>query len=94
MVESIRARTLLRVATTEHKDAPCLGRVDVLVVGWHPRQQVTIPLRRIPPELRGQLGPGTYLLAQVNLAAERARELHFSDFEAAPPPVPENELFS
>lgn len=89
-----RWRTLVHVITVQDLDDPRRARANLILPGWHARQHITLPLEKIPQELREQLGPDTYLLARVNLAAKGARKLHFSDFEAAPPPVPENEVYS
>lgn len=89
-----RWRTLVHVVTVQDLEDPRRARANLILPGWHTRQHVVLPLRKVPEGVRATLGNDTFFLAEVDLAAERARELRFSKFEVAPPPVPENELFS
>lgn len=72
-------RTLIRVEEVTK------NTVMVIVLGWNPHQQVVIPKDIIPFELWDRLEqPKAYLIARVNIGANEANQLRFSDFELAP----------
>lgn len=55
--------------------------VKVVVTQWNPTEQVGFPLSMVPLPMRGSVEIGTFLLATVNTAAERADDLFFENFE-------------
>lgn len=59
----------------------------VSIPGWQTRQIVEIQTKDIPSELLDGLGPGDYLIANVNIGAESRGDLRFNNFEAAPEPA-------
>lgn len=60
--------------------------IDVSVDYWNHYQRIRMPFALIPPELREQIEPGSWLFAMVNVGAEYAHELYFRDFSLAPEP--------
>jgi hypothetical protein len=60
--------------------------IDVSVGCWDRHQRVRMPMALIPPPLRAQIEPGSWLFAMVNVEADYAYELYFRDFAVAPEP--------
>lgn len=73
----------------ESVDAQNLGQVDVIVPGWDERSTVELPLNMIEEDgLREDVRKRQidWLIAKVNIDAEDANDLFFTDFERAPDP--------
>jgi CheY-like chemotaxis protein len=83
-------RTLIQV--DEVADESGERVVDAHIPSWNPHQAVRFPAALIPPPLQAHLAPGAFFFARVNIGAERAADLYFSDFESAPDPEPEDVL--
>jgi hypothetical protein len=83
-------RTLIKVARLDPESGP--GMVDALVLSWNPHLPVRFPVKIMPDHLRLALAVGQYLIARVNTGAESTADLFFTDFEAAPEPLPEDSL--
>lgn len=66
--------------------------VEARVLPWNPLEVVRFPAALVPSELQERLIEGGYLFAQVNIGADRAEDLYFRDFEAAPEPATEDDL--
>jgi CheY-like chemotaxis protein len=66
--------------------------VDARVPSWRPNTVVRFPLDLVPCALRDGVVQGAFLLAMVNIGAEKGEDLFFQDFEAAPDPAPEESL--
>jgi hypothetical protein len=63
--------------------------IDVIIPSWDLQCPVRFPISLIPANLRCYLAVGNYLIANVNTGADNQEELFFTDFEAAPEPLPE-----
>ncbi|MCQ3804860.1 MAG: ATP-binding protein [bacterium] len=73
----------------ESVDAQRLGRVNVIVPGWDECKPVELPLNMIGDGgLREDVRKRQvdWLVAKVNIDAEEAHDLFFTDFERAPDP--------
>ena len=73
----------------ESVDAQRLGRVNVIVPGWDECKPVELPLNMIGDGgLREDVRKRQvdWLVAKVNIDAEEANDLFFTDFERAPDP--------
>lgn len=66
--------------------------LDVMVTNWNPHQAVRLPISLVPPNLRKDLSGGMWLLATVNVGAERPEDLYFEDIRLAPEPDPHDGL--
>lgn len=73
---NIASRTLIRVVDLDEKEA------HLILPGFDVRQKVKIPLKDFPKKIRSILVPGKRLHAQVNLGAEEAEDLRFTDWES------------
>jgi hypothetical protein len=78
-----RWRTFIRVLGVEGEGDQKKVRAEV--VNWR-RRAISFPLGEFPPELHDLLTPERYLIAEVNLAARRGRQLKPRNFEVAPEP--------
>jgi hypothetical protein len=65
--------------------------VDAIVPSWSRQTAVRFPFAIVPPRLHRRLEKEGYLIAQVNLGANRPEDLFFDKFEI--PPTPKNALF-
>lgn len=83
-------RTMIQIDGTAEDTGERL--VEARVLSWNPREVVRFPEALVPPDLRGLLVPDAYMFAMVNIGAERADDLFFYDFEAAPEPEGEESL--
>ncbi|MHA2279593.1 MAG: hypothetical protein ACXAC5_01695 [Promethearchaeota archaeon] len=70
-----RSRTLVRV--TQINDSMC----KVIVPGWHVRQEIPLTQEQVPPEIWDLLTPDKRLHAHVNIGADSAEDLTFSNWE-------------
>jgi len=66
--------------------------VDAVVINWNPHQAVRFPLSLVPEPLHAALQPDTWLLAKVNVGADRSEDLYFKDIRLAPDPDPDDGL--
>lgn len=62
--------------------------IDVMVSNWDPHQAVRLPISLVPSNLRQSISSGVWLLATVNVGAERPEDLYFEDMRLAPEPEP------
>ncbi|SRR6266545_2038898 len=83
-------RTLIQVDGTSDESGEKV--VEARVPSWNPHKVIRFPMTLVPPELRDRIVEDAYLFAMVNIGAERAEDLYFSDFEVAPNPAPEESL--
>ena len=60
--------------------------LDVVVPQWNPNRAVRFPLELIEEDVRGQIQPGTRLIATVNTGADEPADLYFEGFQIAPAP--------
>lgn len=60
---------------------------DIIIPGWEPNKKVRIPLNQFPAELLGSVKADAFLYAEVNLAAEKAKQLNIRNFELVPPSI-------
>jgi hypothetical protein len=65
---------------------------EARIPSWNPHRVVRFPLALVPPALRDRVVSDAFLFAMVNIGAEKAEDLYFHDFEAAPDPTPEESL--
>ena len=70
-------RTLVRIADIEEQRR----YFYVVVPGWNVQQKIRVYFDDLPTGLRDHIQPSARLHAQVNLGAEGAEELYFSDWE-------------
>lgn len=83
-------RTLIQIdGTAEESGEPV---VEARILSWNPHKVVRFPSALVSPTLRDKITPGAFLFAMVNIGAEKAEDLYFHDFEAAPDPTPEESL--
>lgn len=77
-------RTIVRVLDidTNYRD----NVVDVVISGWRPDIPVPLPLALIREWIDFEPHIGDLLIAKVNVGAEKAEDLYFTDFEIAPNP--------
>lgn len=61
--------------------------VKVMMSQWRPPAEVGFPINMLPEEFRAHATPGSMLIAQVNIEAERAEDLFFDNFELPNPDV-------
>lgn len=61
--------------------------VKVLMSQWNAHEEVGFPLILIPSNIQSKLEPGSLLIAQVNIEANRSEELYFDKFEIPDPDV-------
>lgn len=87
-----RWRALLRVLMVYNRRYSGEEMVRVIIAGWDPYKTFTFPTRHLPPEIRGNIREISHLVAEVNLAADYARQLKPTKFEIAPLPVSEDDL--
>lgn len=80
------ARTLVRLCAIEN------DTVSATIMAWKPGQVVTIPLERFPLPMQSDLRPGSYVIASVNIGAEKAEDLVFSDIAPSPGPLDESRI--
>ena len=66
--------------------------IDVSVDRWDMDQRVRIPMTLVPPSLRTQIEPGSWLFAMVNVDAQYSSDLYFRNFAMAPEPQFEENL--
>ena len=66
--------------------------IDDMVANWDPHQAVRLPVSLLPPYLQEDLYSGMWLLATVNVGAERPEDLYFEDIRPAPDPDPNDGL--
>ena len=89
--ERRKHRVLVRVADIRTKgDQPV---VDAIVPSWSTSTAVRFPLSIVPFDLRQNLKTGDRIIANVNVGADRAEDLFFSDIEtpiAASDAFPDN----
>ena len=77
-------RTLVNIASVSN------GLIDAFVPSWNPYHAVSFPVSLIPDELflkvksRFEQKTDNWLIACVNTGAEKAGDLYFTKFEAAP----------
>ena len=64
--------------------------VDVIIPAWDHREAVRFPADLIPNSLK--IKKGLWLIADVNIGAEKEDDLYFENFRLAPEPVLEDEL--
>lgn len=83
-------RVLLRVRAIEGKEGAKV--VEVVVPSWDPEQVVRIPVTLLPEDIASRVIADMRLFAEVNIGAQRAEELHFSNFEIAPVPQDDDGL--
>ena len=83
-------RTMVRVLDidTNYRDYV----VDVVISGWRPDIPVPLPLALIREWIDFDPHIGDLLIAKVNVGAEKAEDLYFTDFEIAPNPEEIDEL--
>lgn len=55
--------------------------VKVMMSQWDATQEVGFPLDLVPKKLQAAVKPGAFLIAEVNIDAERQEELYFDKFE-------------
>lgn len=73
--ESKLWRTLIRVERVAGRE------VHVVLPGWDSKQVVKVKLSQIPEPIKSSLKEGKRLHARVNIGADKATELSFSDWE-------------
>ena len=83
-------RTLVRIEDVDRKEGQDI--LDVIIPAWNPADAVQIEGALLPDALRGKLARDVRLFARVNIGAERAEDLFFTDFELAPEPPPDVDL--
>lgn len=66
--------------------------LDVMVTNWDPNQAVRLPMSLAPSNLHEHIFSGVWLLASVNIGAERSEDLYFDNIRLAPDPDPHDEL--
>lgn len=66
--------------------------VDAVVLNWNPHQAVRFPRVLVPEHLHPALGPDVWLLAMVNVGADKPEDLFFKDMSLAPEPDPDDGL--
>lgn len=76
-------RTLLRVADLQSEAGEKV--VDAILPAWNRQQAVRFPVAIVPTALRPALKKGGYLIAYVNLAAQRPQDLYLAGFEKPRP---------
>lgn len=60
--------------------------LDVMVTNWDPNQAVRLPMSLAPMNLHKHISSGMWLLASVNIGAEKPEDLYFEDIRLAPEP--------
>ncbi len=73
----VLSRTLVRVLCANRAS----GYFAVVVPGWHPDAMIPVPYSCVPENLLHRIQVGKRLHARVNVGAERAEDLRFSDWE-------------
>jgi hypothetical protein len=84
-----RHRVLIRVVDIQNEANQRV--VDAIIPSWSRQTAVRFPFVIVPARLHERLVIGGYLIAQVNLGANRSEDLFFDKFEK--PPTPKNALF-
>jgi len=83
-------RTMIQIDGTAEDNGERV--VEARVLSWNPHNVVRFPEELVPLELRDRLVPDAFMFAMVNIGAEKADDLFFYDFEAAPEPASEDSL--
>lgn len=83
-------RSLVRVEEVREEAGETV--VDAVVLNWNPHQAVRFPRALVPEHLHSALGPDVWLLAGVNVGAEKSEDLFFKDVSLAPEPDPNDGL--
>jgi hypothetical protein len=65
-------------------EGPDGRQVTAYVTQWNPHEAVHFPESLVPEAIRPYLKKDTFLLASVNIDAEKAEDLYFKDFELLP----------
>ena len=81
-------RTLVRIDDVEQ------DLVVAFVPAWNPNEAVRFPRSIIPEPYHSALKPDDRFFASVNIDAEKADDLFFDNFEAAPSISSDDEIFS
>lgn len=84
-----RHRVLIRIVDIQREANQRV--VDAIIPAWSRQSAVRFPLAIVPTRLQARVKPQGYLIALVNLGANRPEELFFEKFEK--PPTPKNALF-
>jgi len=84
-----RHRVLIRVVDIQNEANQKV--VDAIIPSWSRKTAVRFPSVIVPQRLHQRLVINGYLIAQVNLGANRPEDLFFDKFEK--PPTPKNALF-
>jgi len=84
-----RHRVLVRVVDIQSEASEPV--IDAIIPAWSNNSAVRFPFAIVPYELQGSLLIGAYLIAQVNLGADRPEDLYFDKFEN--PPTPNDAIF-
>lgn len=84
-----RHRVLLRIVDIQNEANQKV--VDAIIPAWSRQTAVRFPFTIVPARLHARLKPKGYLIALVNLGANRPEDLFFEKFEK--PPTPKNALF-
>lgn len=77
-------RALIRIEEVEKR--PDGEWFRVVVPAWNTREIVALPSALIPKAIRGKALRGRHLIGQVNIGAEAASDLYFTDLDLASDP--------
>lgn len=77
--ERIPHRTIMTVSSLHSRGDSKV--VKVMMSQWDATQEVGFPLDLVPKKLQAAVKPGAFLIAEVNIDAERQEELYFDKFE-------------
>jgi hypothetical protein len=77
-------RTLIRIEGLGTADG--IDVIEAILPQWSNKILVHFPVSLLPTGLPEKLKSGLHLIANVNIGAEKARELFFKDFSLAPEP--------
>lgn len=83
-------RSLVRVEEVREEAGETV--VDAVVLNWKPHQAVRFPRSLVPEHLHSALAPDVWLLALVNVGADKPEDLFFKDMSLAPEPDPDDGL--
>ncbi|MCX6898576.1 MAG: hypothetical protein NT105_07735 [Verrucomicrobia bacterium] len=83
-------RVLIRIVDIQNEASQRV--VDAIIPAWSRKTAVRFPFAIVPSRLHARLKTNSYLIARVNLGANRPEDLFFDKFEK--PPTPKNALFN
>ncbi len=81
-------RSLLRVTRIEDSRFP---KIFGVLPSWNMREEITLPVGRMPICLLELLKPNYRLIVHVNIGAEKKEDLYLTDFEFNPGEILEDQ---